>query len=702
MSDQGPTILGGRYELHRRLARGGMADVFLARDQLLDRAVAVKVLFAEFAADPTFVERFRREAQAAANLSHPNIVGVYDWGREGSTYYIVMEFVEGRSLADLLRSEGRLHPDRAARITYEVAGALAFAHRNELVHRDIKPGNVLISPQNQVKVADFGIATAIAAGVNTDLTKAGTVMGTATYFSPEQAQGQRVDARSDLYSLGVVLYEMLTGEAPFTGDSPVAIAYKHVQEAPTPPSQSGATVPRPLEAITMRLLFKDPERRYPSADALRADLRRYRDGVAGPGRAAGAGGAGGVAAAAPGSTDPTRVSRPVSGSQPTTALPANRGNRQPARQAARPSGQTPADYAPPAYPPGYDAASPVYPYGAYDRTGQTRRTGLFVLGLVLLILAIVIAAVVLVQVLEDSSGNGNDGGATVADVGQIAVPSVLGLDQFEAIRELENAGFQVQTEQVENAEVPEGQVFAQNPQGGIRIDEGSVVTLTVSAGAEAVAIPNVVGQQATDAAQLLQSLGFTVVTEEVPDEESEPGEVLAQSPVPGESGEAGDVVTLTLSEGPERRPVPNVEGNDPATAAAALTAAGFQILQERETSLEVPEDQVIRTEPAAGTQLAKDAIVTMFISDGEPLATVPSVVGLDVSSAIAQISGAGLEVSQSEAVTTDAAEGTVIDQSPNAFEEVEPGSVVGIVVAVAPDPTPSPSPSPVPSSTPGS
>ncbi|MEQ8717957.1 MAG: Stk1 family PASTA domain-containing Ser/Thr kinase [Acidimicrobiales bacterium] len=701
MSDQGPTILGGRYELHRRLARGGMADVFLARDQLLDRAVAVKVLFAEFAADPTFVERFRREAQAAANLSHPNIVGVYDWGREGSTYYIVMEYVEGRSLADVLRSEGRLHPDRAARITYEVAGALAFAHRNELVHRDIKPGNVLISPQNQVKVADFGIATAIAAGVNTDLTKAGTVMGTATYFSPEQAQGQRVDARSDLYSLGVVLYEMLTGEAPFTGDSPVAIAYKHVQEAPTPPSQSGATVPRPLEAITMRLLFKDPERRYPSADALRADLRRYRDGAAGPGRAAGAAGA----AAAPGSTDPTTVSRPVSGSQPasgsqpTTALPANRGKRQ----AGRPSGQTPANYAPPAYPPGYDAATPVYPYGAYDRTGQTRRTGLFVLGVVLLILAIVIAAVILVQVLEDSSGNGNDDGDTVVDVGQIAVPSVIGLDQFEAIRELENAGFVVRPEQVENAEVPEGQVFAQNPQGGIRIDEGSVVTVTVSAGAEAVAIPNVVGQQATDAAQLLDSLGFTVVTEEIPDEDAEPGEVLAQSPAPGESGKEGDVITLTLSEGPEMRPVPNVGGNDPATAAAALTAAGFQILQERETSLEVPEGQVIRTEPAAGTELEKDAVVTMFISDGEPLATVPSVVGLDVSSAIAQISAAGLEVSQSEAVTTDAAEGTVIDQSPNAFAEVEPGSVVGIVVARAPDPTPTPtpSPSPTPTATPG-
>src|SRR5579885_120269 len=290
MSQQ--TVFNGRYELHRRLARGGMADVFLARDQLLDRPVAVKVLFPEFATDPTFVERFRREAQSAANLNHPNIVSVYDWGQEQGTYFIVMEYVEGRSLADILRTEGPLHPQRAAEVASDIAAALGFAHRNGVIHRDVKPGNVLISPTGQVKVADFGIARALGAGAEENLTQAGSVMGTATYFSPEQAQGHSLDPRSDLYSLGVVLYEMVTGRPPFTGESPVTIAYKHVQEPVAPPRSVNLDVPPDLEAIIMKLLRKHPADRYASAEDARADLRRFREGqrvvAAAPGVAVGA------------------------------------------------------------------------------------------------------------------------------------------------------------------------------------------------------------------------------------------------------------------------------------------------------------------------------------------------------------------------------------------------------------------------------
>jgi serine/threonine-protein kinase len=248
MSDQAPTVFNDRYEMHRHLARGGMSDVYLAKDLLLDRPVAVKVLFTEYARDPAFVERFRREAQAAANLNHPNIVAVYDWGQQSGTYFIVMEYIEGRSLSDIVRTEGPLHPRRAAEIAADVAAALGFAHRNGVVHRDIKPGNILISPSGQVKVADFGIAQAVVGGAEANLTQAGAVMGTATYFSPEQAQGKAVDPRSDLYSLGCVLYEMLTTRPPFSGDTPVAIAYKHVQEPAPLPSSTGVSVPPALEA----------------------------------------------------------------------------------------------------------------------------------------------------------------------------------------------------------------------------------------------------------------------------------------------------------------------------------------------------------------------------------------------------------------------------------------------------------------------
>ncbi|MGP8008636.1 MAG: protein kinase domain-containing protein, partial [Acidimicrobiales bacterium] len=268
-----PRLYSNRYQVTHLIARGGMAMVYRAQDTLLNRAVALKILYPELSADPAFVERFRREAQAAANLSHPNIVPVFDWGEDNGTYFIVMELVDGTSLAEMLRGGTTITPSRSAQIVAQVAAALGYAHRSGVVHRDVKPGNILITKDGQVKVTDFGIAQAVSS--EDHLAEAGSVMGTATYFSPEQAGGVAVDGRSDVYALGVVLYEMLVGRPPFIGDTPVAIAYQHVQETPPRPRALNPEIPVALEAIVLQAMAKLPAERYQNADDLRADLERF-------------------------------------------------------------------------------------------------------------------------------------------------------------------------------------------------------------------------------------------------------------------------------------------------------------------------------------------------------------------------------------------------------------------------------------------
>jgi len=644
MSDQGPVVYGGRYELHRRLARGGMADVYLARDQLLDRPVAVKVLFPQYAADPSFVQRFRREAQDSANLNHPNIVGVYDWGEESGTYFIVMEYVAGRSLADVLRQEGTLLPARAADIGIDMAAALGFAHKNGVVHRDVKPGNVLLATDGQVKVTDFGIARAISAAQDDDLTQTGQVMGTATYFSPEQAQGRPVDPRSDVYSLGVVLYEAVCGRPPFRGEDALAVAYQHVQEQPTPPSQINADVDPTLEAIILKCLAKNPAGRYPSAEDLRADLRRYREGgqiAATPPTAVAA------AAAAPMAPPPDATQ-----AIPTTAATAAYG--------------------------AYTQAEPAYYEEEYDE--PPRRNGAFIA--VLLLLLLVLGGVL--YLLADTLGVFEDDQTDV--VATAAVPDVVGQLEEEARTLLTGAGFVVNVSYEENPEFDDGVVFAQDPASGTEHPTDEPVTITVSSGEEQVEVPEVVGFTEEDARSLLSDTGFRDIrTEPVFDPEVEAGQVASQNPEAGADAPLSATITLFVSQGAEERSVPDLAGRTASEAEAILRQQGFEVAQQLENSGDVPQGTVIRTQPGAGTVLEVGETVTLVVSAGPEQVIVPNVTEKTEQTARDELQLAGFRVEVVEQALPPGSpdDGRVLAQNPAGGQRAQRGATVTITVGRA-------------------
>ena len=640
------TVLNDRYELQQRIGRGGMADVFLARDLLLDRPVAIKVLFPEFAVDPNFVERFRREAQSAANLNHPNIVGVYDWGQYANTYFMAMEYVQGRTLADILRANGHVNSQQAAEIGSEIAAALGFAHRNGVVHRDIKPANILIGANGQVKVADFGIARAMNAPTESNLTQAGSVMGTATYFSPEQAQGANPDPRSDLYSLGIVLYEMVAGRPPFSGENPVSIAYKQVHEQPQPLNQLVADVPKPFEAIVAKLLAKKPEIRYPTAEAVRDDLRRFRNGEPVQALATAMGAATATAAMPRSAAAAATVGLPR-----TTAMPGTAGTGAVPRTSAM-------------------VQQPQQPDG---------RGGMYAVIGFLALIALVVGGIVLFNALSKDK-----------PASEFAMPDVTGAVLEEGSAVLTDKGLQLNPAQIDPAppaDWPEGTITRTDPVFNTVVQRGQAVTVFYVPVRTPFALDDLAGKTQQEAIDYLNSKGLvlntTSVTEDNPSVEI--GRIIRTDPAGGAQVRQGDVITLVISAGANQVAVPPISGLSQADAVTSLTTAGLVVSVTQEASDAVAAGTAIRTDPALGALLAKGSPVTLFVSSGAAPVKVPPVEGRTEAQARSQLTGLGLgvDVTYQNVPAGDPKDGKVITQSIASGTDVPPGTVVKLKVGKA-------------------
>jgi beta-lactam-binding protein with PASTA domain/tRNA A-37 threonylcarbamoyl transferase component Bud32 len=564
-----PRLLGGRYELDGVVGRGGMAEVYRARDLRLDRIVAVKTLREDLARDQTFQARFRREAQSAASLNHPSIVAVYDTGEDmagpSPVPYIVMEYVDGRTLRDLLREDRRLLPERAMEITDGTLRALEYSHRNGIVHRDIKPGNVMLTRNGDVKVMDFGIARAVSDAQST-MTQTAQVIGTAQYLSPEQARGERVDARSDLYSTGCLLYELLTGRPPFTGDSPVAIAYQHVREQPIPPSRVDPEIPAWADAIVLKAMAKDAGDRYQSAAEMHQDIQRALSGMP-------------VAA-------PTRADM-YAGTRAMTP------------------GMMPA---------GPTSAIPAYRYGPQDQPpGREGRRRGWLWAVIALVAALVLGGGYFVFHYVSSNG------------GSISVPTVAGKTVNTAAHRIVKAKLLV-GEKIEQASetVKSGRIIKTSPAEGSLVAPGSKVTLYVSTGPAQKQVPNVIGKSDHDAEDAITAAGFNVghVTTDSTSTETA-GTVIRQSPGGGSQATPGTSVNLTISGGAVH--VPSVVGETEGQATAELSQAGLSF-----TVVTVPDrpgvapGTVLNQNPAAGSTVPPQTQVTLQVTGSDTASPTPS------------------------------------------------------------------------------
>ncbi|MDX6402387.1 MAG: eukaryotic-like serine/threonine-protein kinase [Gaiellaceae bacterium] len=617
------TLFDGRYRIVRKLGMGGMANVYLAEDEVLGRRVAIKILNDRHAGDDQFVERFRREAKNAASLSHPNIVSIYDRGEAEGTYDIAMEYLDGRSLKELIVARGPAPIHLAIDYARQILAALRFAHRHGIVHRDIKPHNVLVDGEGRLKVTDFGIARAGAS----QMTEAGSIIGTAQYLSPEQAKGAPVDQTSDLYSVGVVLYELLTGVVPFSGDTPVEIAMKHLSTVPEPPSAKRADIPRDLDMIVMRALAKDPAERYQSAEEMEADLRRVNRGVA--------------------------IS-PVTEEAATAII-----SRPPADVTAITSHapRPPAPYAPPA--------------AYYDYDEPPRRAIWPWLVALLFVSAALVGGYFLYSQIQDQLS-----GSKTVPVG-----NYRGIREVDAVKMIRDAGLRANPVRQPNADpkFPETYVFSQTPSPGDRIQKHNFVTIYVSTGPPKTAVPSVVGEQLDRALSDLQNAKLEGRVVHVESDKPQ-NEVVSQSPKAGASVAQGTGIKLNVSKGPTPVAVPNVVGSTFDSANSTLLGRGFAVSRV-DVKSDQPKDTVVGMTPNAGTLQPPKTTITLQVSKGPTTSLVPDVTTLSQNDAQAQLKASNFGVRiVTQPVADPSQDGIVQTQDPAGGTQAPPGKVVTIAV----------------------
>ena len=664
-------ILGGRYQIQDKIGTGGMAIVYRGLDQVLGRTVAIKTMLPQYAADDSFAARFKQEAQAAAALQSPYIVSVYDWGRDGDTYFIVMEYLRGTNLKSGIRKHGALDCKKIAQIGSQICQALSVAHAHGIIHRDIKPQNIMVQPDGNVKVMDFGIARA----KNSHLTTDNSVLGTAHYVSPEQTQGKDLGPASDLYSLGIVMYEAATGKLPFDGDDAIAVALKQVNEQPLPPSKINPQVDPALEAIILKCMQKNPADRFQSADSLKRTLRDYFKG------------------------DFAAVSRacavPLMGAQQQQGAGQQQGGQQQTSLITQPGGAV----AP--VPLGGSGGKRSKPErGKTERSkperddGKARkdkkdgggkkgggsRTGI-VVGVIVLLAAIAgIAAYALF---------GNRLGQPQTQ----QVPDLVGLTQDEASEAIEGTEFfEVgRVRQEYSDDVAEGLIIEQDPKAKTDAEEGTRIDLVVSKGKEPpseVEVPDLTNMTPEQAEAALEAAGLRGRRrQDIASEEVEKGKVATQGPAAHSMAVVGSAVDYHVSSGPEDMSVPDVQGKSESSATSALESLGFEVSVSYDYSSSVDSGYVISQSPSGGEKLAKGEIVYIVVSQGEHTATVPDVVGSSVNDAESSLGNSGFDYYVQYAYSDSVASGRVISQSPSGGSTASYGSTVTITVSEGPEVT---------------